>query len=503
MKRLSGMDASFLYMETPSMHAHVVGTLVLDPAGGEFGWERFVDVIAQRLPKLPPFRRRLATVPFNLSHPLWVEDPDFDLDSHLHHIAVPAPGTMHELARIVGEIAGTPLDRHRPLWEAWIVDGLANGHVAFVSKIHHAAIDGVSGADLMAQLLDLEPNPPEDVTDDTWVPDDVPTDGELVVGAMRHVVSNPVRMAKVLNRTARNLVGVLQRQREAAQADPDVQGPAMPFTAPRVPWSRSITPHRVVAFGRAALDDMRHVKTVFGTTVNDVVLAACTQTLRAYLIDQGELPDKPLVCSVPVSVHGKSEHEGTNQVSTMFVRLPVQLGDPVEQLLAIREDTRKAKDLHNALGADVLQDFAQFIPPALFNRAMRLYSNLNLADRHRPIHNLVISNVPGPPIPLYIAGARVVSMYPFGPLLEGAGLNITVLSNMGNVDFGVIGCRETVPGIEQLADGFGTAVDALRRAADVRAGSAGTVAKAATRKRSNAKPDPVPDAELEPAVQDG
>jgi WS/DGAT/MGAT family acyltransferase len=210
-----------------------------------------------------------------------------------------------------------------------------------------------------------------------------------------------------------------------------------------------------------------------------VVLASCTQTLRQYLIAHDDLPDQALVCSVPVSVHGKSEHDGTNQVSTMFVRLPVHLADPIEQLLTINAETREAKEMQNAIGADMLQDFAQFMPPTLFNRAMRLYSGLNLADRHRPVHNLIVSNVPGPPIPLYTAGAQVVGVFPFGPLLEGAGLNLTVLSNMGHVDFGVIACRELVPDVWDIADGFAEAVLLLKKAAEELSGTHEAVPAAA------------------------
>ncbi len=461
------MDASFLYMETPSAHSHVVGTLVLDPstAPEPFTFEKLVDLIRQRLHLLGPFRRRLVWVPFNLTHPVWIEDPDFDIEAHMHHTSVAAPGTMHELADVVGDIAGRPLDRSRPLWELWLIEGLEGGRVGMVTKMHHAAIDGVTGADLMAHLFDLTPDAPAPPPpDEPWQPETVPSDVELLGLGLRNVVGNPVRMARVLTRTVRSVVDVVQRQRDAAGEDRPA--PALPFQAPRVRWSGAITPHRVVAFGQAALEDMRHIKSTFGTTVNDVVLAACTMTLRRYLEGHNDLPDGPLVCSVPVSVHGKSGHEGTNQVSTMFVRLPVQLADPVEQLRTINAETKEAKVLQNAIGADMLQDFAQFVPPTLFNRAMRLYSNLNLADRHRPVHNLIVSNVPGPPIPLYAAGAQVEGLYPFGPLLEGAGLNITVLSNMGNVDFGVIACRELVPDVWDIADGFGDVVAELKVAAD-------------------------------------
>jgi WS/DGAT/MGAT family acyltransferase len=467
MKRLSGMDASFLYMETPSAHSHVVGTLVLDPstAPEPYSFERVVDLLRQRIHLLEPFRRRLVPVPFNLSHPVWIEDPDFDLERHINRTVARQPGTMHELADIVGDIASRPLDRTRPLWELWVVEGLEHGQLAMVTKMHHAAIDGVTGADLMAHLFDLEPDaPPPPPPEQPWQPDEVPSDASLVAGALQHNVSNPLRMAKVLRRTARGVVDVVRQQREAAAEDRPQ--PALPFTAPRVRWSAAITPHRVVAFGKATLDDMKVVKSTFGTTVNDVVLAATTMTLRRYLEKHDDLPDVPLVCSVPVSVHGKGQSEGTNQVSTMFVRLPVQIEDPVETLKCINAETKEAKIMQSAIGADTLQDFAQFIPPTLFNRAMRLYSGLNLADRHRPVHNLIVSNVPGPPIPLYAAGAQVKGVFPFGPLLEGAGLNITVLSNMGHVDFGVIACRELVPDVWSIADGFGEAVLELRKLAD-------------------------------------
>src|SRR5258708_892270 len=470
MKPLSGMDASFLYMETPSQLAHVVGTLILDPTAGEgFSYERLLEVLRNRMHLLEPFRRRLVPVPFNLGHPVWIEDPDFDLESHVHRAAVRPPGTMHELAEIVADIASHPLDRSRPLWELHLIEGLEDGKVGFVTKMHHAAIDGVTGADLMANLFDLAPDAPDpEPPEEEWHGEPVPTDFELMVRAAQGIASRPRTMAKVLTRTVRSVGSIVARQREAS-AD-NRPSPALPFTAPKVKWSGAITPHRTVAFGKATLDDMRHIKSTFGTTVNDVVLAACTQTLRQYLIAHDDLPDAPLVCSVPVSVHGATEHEGTNQVSTMFVRLPVQLEDPVEQLRTINAETREAKEMQNAIGADLLQDFAQFIPPTLFNRAMRLYSNLNLADRHRPVHNLIVSNVPGPPIPLYAAGAQVVGVYPFGPLLEGAGLNLTVLSNMGHVDFGVIACRELVPDVWDIADGFAEAVLHLKKRADEEAG---------------------------------
>jgi diacylglycerol O-acyltransferase / wax synthase len=460
------MDATFIHMETPDMHLHVVGTLVLDPSTmpGGYSFETIKNTIAQRIHLIPPFRRKLVSVPFNLANPVWIEDPDFDLDAHIHRIAVPAPHTMRELAEVVNDIASRPLDRSRPLWDMWVVEGLEDGHIALASKIHHSAIDGVTGADMMVHLFDLSPEGAEVEPPGDWQPEAKPSDVELVANALASNVTQPVRLARMLFKTGQGLLTAVQIQRNREDGRP---GPTLPFTAPQTPFNGAITGHRAVAFGRASLDDMKLVKNTFGTTVNDVVLAACTTSLRRWLAAHGGVPEKSLVASVPISVHGEvSDDAGTNQVSAMFVSLPVTIEDPVEQLLAIREDTKNAKEVHRALGADTLTGLAEFAPPRLLNRASRLYSRMNLADRHPPVHNLVVSNVPGPPIPLYCAGARVLATYPMGPILEGAGLNLTVLSNMGNVDFGAIACREMVPDLWDIATGFEQAVALLTKAAE-------------------------------------
>ena len=488
MERIRGMDASFFYLETPDQHMHVVGTLILDPSTmpGGYSFDAIRQTFAERLHLLPPFRRRPVFVPFGLGHPVWVEDPNFDIDQHMHRIGAPSPGTDRELAEIVGHIASTPLDRSRPLWDLWVVEGLEDGLVALVTKMHHAAIDGTSGADLMVHLFDLEPEPKRvERPTEPWTGEHVPSDVELVAGALLSRLTQPAKMFRAVRKTAGSVLNVVGQIRSGSDA-------ALPLTGPRTKFSGAQTPHRSVAFGRTSLDDFKVIKNAFDVKVNDVVLAGCTQALRQWLIDHDDLPDKPLVASVPVSVRTEEQAgEMNNRVSAMFASLPVQLDDPVDQLMDIHRRMNSAKELHNALGADMLQDWAEFFGPAIFTRAMRLYSSMRLADRHPPIHNLVISNVPGPPIPLYTSGARVVSTYPMGPVLFGAGLNLTVLSNMGNVDFGAIACTELVPDLWDIPAGFSDAITTLHKAAQAKVSQANEArSKPAAKKKRAAKRKP-------------
>jgi WS/DGAT/MGAT family acyltransferase len=471
MERLSGMDASFLYTETPTGHMHVTGVIVIDAADmvGGYKFERLVDLISQRLHRLPPFRRRLVEVPLSFDHPVWIEDPDFDITNHMHRVTWPAPGGAEELALLVGDLMSRPLDRHRPLWEMWVAEGGENGKVALISKIHHAAIDGVTGADLMSQLFDLEPSAPAvPPPDEPWEPEAVPTETQLLVDAIAARVKDPLRAARAARRTVNSLAGVVG----TALNRSDERSPAMPFTGPRNRFTGSLSPDRAVAFGKADLEDLKTVKNVYGCKLNDVVLATCSMALRTYLLSHGEDLGKPLLIMCPVSTRPEGG-TATNQVSAMAVRLPVHMEDPVDQLMEIFEDTKVAKEMQSALGADMLADITQFAPPVLFNQAMRVYARSGLADRHAPVQNGVISNVPGPPIPMWVAGAPVIAVYPLGPLMEGAGLNITVISNMGRLDIGIVADRALAPDIGALADHWEDAVRELRARADAEAADAG------------------------------
>lgn len=459
MQRLSGLDAGFLYLETPSQLLHICGLLILDPstAPNGYSFSRLREHLATRIEAIPRFRMKVADNRLNLDHPVWVDDDDFDLDRHLHHVAVPPPGTRTELAVLCGRIASQPLDRSRPLWEMWVVEGLDDGGVAVIAKMHHAGVDGVSGAAMVAQLCSLDPNdpPPEPTENGVGGGSDL----RIAVGGAINVALRPLHFARILPDAVSSLTSWIARAR---------RGDAMPapFTAPDTVFNSTITGRRNVAFTLFDLDDVLAVKDRFDVTVNDVITATCAGALRRYLQRRGELPDDPLIGIVPVSVHGKSDRQGRNQVSAMFANLRTDIADPVERLLVLSEANAVAKEHNAELGANLLQDWSQFLGSAVFGSAMRAYAHLRLADRHPAIHNLVLSNVPGPPVSLYFLGARVRAMYPFGPIFHGAALNVTVLSMAGDVDVGLISCPDLVPDLADLADDFGPAlrdlVDAAR-----------------------------------------
>lgn len=477
MQRLSGLDAMFFYLETPSSHMHVTGVYEMAPGTEEVSFETIRSMVAERLPMAAAFRRRLVEVPFKLSHPFWIEDGDFDLDYHVRRAALPAPGGRQELEEFVGQIVGLPLDRSRPLWEMYVVEGLENGGRAIVTKMHHAAIDGVSGAEIAATWLDLEAHPPERLIVDSWQPEVVPNDMELMAFAMASLVGHPLKAAKNARRLLESALHVTERNRE-----PSVAPPPSPFAAPKTSLNQALTPHRRVAFAQRSLDDFKTVKNRFDCKVNDVVLAVCAGALRRFLLAGGELPEEPLVAMVPVSVRTEDERGAHgNRVSAMLSSLATDVEDPVQRLKAIAEGMSSAKEQDKLIGAASLTDWTEFTFPALVGRASRLISSTRVFDRLRPAFNVTISNVPGPPFPLFLAGGRMVGCYPLGPVAEGVGLNITVMSYCGIVYFGLNSCRETVPRLGELPGMLEAALDELLEAAR------GPRRKSAQVKRSTAR----------------
>jgi len=463
MQRLSGLDASFLYLETAAQPLHVCSILELDTSTmpGGYTFDRLRDELALRIKAMPQFREKLADSRFNPDHPVWVEDEDFDVDRHLHRIGLPAPGGRQELAEICGHIASLPLDRGRPLWETWVIENIAGtdphagGRLAVMTKVHHAGVDGVTGANLMSQLCSTEPDAP--------APD--PVDGvgggsglEIAVSGALKFASRPLKLINVVPTTLSSVVDTVKRARSGLAMKP-------PFAAPKTAFNAKVTGHRNIAYAQLDLEDIKKVKNHFGVKVNDVVMALVSTTLRKFLEDRGELPDSTLVAMVPVSVHDKSDRPGRNQVSGMFSSLETHIDNPGERLKAIAEANSVAKQHSSAIGATLLQDWTQFAAPAVFGVAMRVYSSTRLAEA-RPVHNLVISNVPGPQIPLYFLGSEVKAMYPLGPIFHGSGLNITVMSLNGKLDVGIVSCPELLPDLWDLADDFEVALDELLAATE-------------------------------------
>jgi len=468
MEPLSGLDASFLYLETPTLHMHVEMVTMFDPSTvpGGYSFAKMQAQIASRTHQAPVFRRLLVEVPFRLGHPVWVDDPHFDIDYHVRRTAVPAPGGLLELADLAGDIASRQLDRSKPLWEIWVVEGLADGRIAVIAKMHHSTVDGMSGAALLSVLFDLEVDPgPEPAPPDVVGDPHIPSNAELISEAIAARVFRPFELTRDVLRTSQRLLNVRRVRNEPEHRAPQSKA-ALPLSAHRTSFNGTLTRRRQVALTAIGLADVKRLKNATGTTVNDVVLAVCTGALRTFLAEGDELPDKPLVAVVPVSVHPDVDAPyGSNKVSSMFVQLPAHLDDPLERLECIREGTKGAKEEHNALGADMLVNWAEHATPNTFAAAARLYSRMRLADRHRPVANLIISNVPGPDFPLYLAGAEMVAGFPLGPVMDGLGLNITIMSYRGILYWGIISCPETMPRVWQLAAHVPVALEELLAAA--------------------------------------
>ena len=458
MQRLSGLDASFLYLETAQQLLHVCSVLELDTATmpGGYTFDKLSAALSKRIESMPQFREKLADSRFNLDHPVWVEDKDFDVDRHLHRIGLPAPGGRHELTEILGHIASLPLDRAKPLWEKWVIEGIDatdardGGKLVVLTKVHHAAVDGVTGASLMSQLCSTEPDAPD--------PEPVAGVGggnqlEIAVSGAIKFATRPLKLVNALPVTLNTVLDTVKRARAGLSM-------AAPFAAPQTPFNANVTGHRNVAFAQLDLEDIKKVKNHFGVKLNDVVMALVSGVLRKFLLDRDELPDSALIAMVPVSVHDKSDRPGRNQVSGMFSRLETNVADPLERIKAISDANSVAKQHFSAIGATLLQDWTQFAAPAVFGAAMRVYAASRLSGA-RPVMNLVVSNVPGPQTPLYYLGCEVGAMYPIGPVFHGAGLNITVMSLNGKLDVGIVSCPELLPDLWDLADDFAPALQEL------------------------------------------
>jgi WS/DGAT/MGAT family acyltransferase len=483
-RQLSGLDAEFLAIEDERNFAHVSGLAVLNPAdvpGGVLTLSDVRDLLLERIHLLPPFRWRLEEMPFGLDHPWWIEDPDFDISYHVRELALPSPGSDGQLAAQVERLISRKLDRSRPLWELYLIQGVHGDRAAVLTKIHHSVVDGVSGAEILSILFDLDPGGRE-IPDDPHPIETSPHPGTLglLARGATGLPGRALRTAKNMPTTVMNVADVppiraipgvramgaatSKVRRVAGRSEPESERPSL--TAPRTLLNDRISGHRHFSFGSLSLPEVKAVKDAYGVKVNDVVMSLSAGGIRNFLIANDALPDEPLIAMVPVSVRGEDEI-GTfgNQVSAMMAALPTDVPDAVERLNCAHAEMTVAKLHHATQPPHFIADATEMVPPVLFSRAARLTAELGASSRFSPHFNVIVSNVPGPPVPLYMAGAKLESHYPASVIMDGVGLNITVLSYLDRLDIGVVGDRELAPNFDLLVEAMADELKELLRRA--------------------------------------
>jgi WS/DGAT/MGAT family acyltransferase len=456
--RLTGLDSSFLHLERDAAHMHVAGCMVFD--GDAPAYDELVAQIVSRLHLVPRYRQRLAFVPFNQGRPVWVDDPHFNVGFHVRHTALPSPGGEDQLKRLTGRVFSQALDRSRPLWEIWLVEGLADGRFALLSKTHHSLVDGVSGVDIATVLFDTSAEPmPVARPDHEWVPRPLPTGAQLLADALLERATVPAEIVRGVRATLRGPRQVAARLGHALGGVSAIARAGL-NAAPASPLNVRIGPHRRFTWVRGDLQQFKSVKNAIGGTVNDVVLAAVAGSLGRYLRMHGEATeDTVLRAMVPISVRAEVERGALgNKVAAMWAPLPIGLTDPVARLLTISRDKEGIKESGQAVGAQVLTELSGFAPPTIMAQAARLQARQRL-------FNLVVTNVPGPQFPLYMLGRRLDAMYPMVPLAENQALGIAIMSYDGQLNFGLNADYDAIPDLEALADELRAAIEELAAAA--------------------------------------
>ncbi len=460
MDRMSPLDATFLHVEDGVSHMHIASCAIME--GPAPPYDDLVALIGSKLPLIPRYRQRVRFVPGGLGRPVWVDDPHFRLDYHVRHTALPPPGSSDDLRNLMGRLMSQELDRNRPLWETWVVEGLDDGTWALISKVHHCMVDGVSGTDLMAVVLDARPEPGPPAVD-AWEPAPEPTDADLVRHALTDTLATPAelgRWVRSLTRQPRRVVTELGEMVQGAWSLREQLRPNVELSI-----EGSIGPHRRWAWARSSLDDIKVVRSGLGGTVNDVVLAAITRGYRDLLTGRAEEVDGVVVRSlVPVSLRSGDDHTLDNQVSAMIAELPVGIEDPVERLAAIRAQMRELKESHQAAAGRALTELATFTPALVLGLGLRTAASVLRRAPQRSV-NTVTTNVPGPRGPLYACGREMLDYYPFVPVSHGVRTGVAILSYNRKVTFGVTGDWDSVPDIDVLARGIGAGLAELQAAA--------------------------------------
>jgi diacylglycerol O-acyltransferase len=458
MDRLSSIDASFLTNETSSAHMHVGAILIFE--GPPPAYEDFLDHVRGRLHLVPRFRQKLAFPPIETGRPFWVDDPHFHLAYHVRHSALPAPGSEEQLRNIAGRLFSQGLDRSKPLWELWLIQGLERNRFALVTKTHHALVDGVAGVDIATVLFDVKPVPDPIEPDRDWVAQPSPSSAELAARGVAELSETPFKLARRAVRAASNPMRTTRKVVEAGEALGEV---AWNFTnpAPDVPLNTEIGSHRRFAWTRSELADFKRIKDVLGGTVNDVVLAVVSGALRSWLRSRGlKTEGLELRALVPVSIRAEDEHgELGNRIAAMRGPLPVYIEDPVKRLDAVKRSMGSLKESKQALGAEVISRFNDFAPPTLLAQASRI----NFSTR---LFNLIVTNVPGPQIPLYVLGRELQDVFPVAFLPENHALAIAIMSYNGGIDFGLLADYDTMEDVEMLATGLNESLGELLSAAE-------------------------------------
>jgi diacylglycerol O-acyltransferase / wax synthase len=471
MQPLEGLDAAFLSLETPTTPLHVGAVLVLDPPEGTRSlfspttrYAQIRRVLAQRLHLVGPFRQRALRVPLGLHHPVWADDPDFELDDHLSRASLPTPGGRLELDAFVAAAMSRPLDPDRPLWEMFVVEGLEWDRTALIAKVHHAILDGVSGASILAAFMDLSPRA-RIVTgpQEPWEPAPLPGSARMLRYAASSLSHQPARVLTTFDAGVEAIADLGLHNRELLSRG-ESSPPAL-FSAPRTSINGTVSNRKRFSSLTIPLDDAKLVRRVFRCTVNDVLLAGVAGGLSRLLAARGESVERALVAMVPVSTRPQGSVEGDalgNQLSAMLVSLATDIDDPVQRLDAITRATTVAKEQDQRRRGRLLGDVAEIAAPGLVSRVARAVAGTRLFDRVRPPFNVMVSGVKGPEFPLFCAGSRVEAMYPVGPLAEGVGLNVTVFSYLDQLRFGLLACRKLLPELDALAvsidDAFGELV---------------------------------------------